>query len=44
MSCKADRIICSPLTITGSIGVIMGHFNFREMWSKVGVTFDETRT
>lgn len=32
ISCKADRIVCTPLTITGSIGVLFGHFNFRDMF------------
>lgn len=44
MSVNADKILCTPLTITGSIGVIWGHFNFRKMWEKIGVTFDSLRT
>lgn len=41
ISTVADKVICSPLTITGSIGIISGHFNFREMFGKIGVRFDK---
>lgn len=44
MSVPADKILCTPLTITGSIGVIMPHINFEKMWEKVGITFDSLRT
>lgn len=44
ISCGADKIVCTPLTVTGSIGVIFGHFNFRAMWKKLGITFDGTKT
>lgn len=40
ISTKADRIVSSPLTITGSIGVIMGKFNIREFFGKLGLTVD----
>jgi protease-4 len=33
-----------PGTITGSIGVFAGKFVTREMWGKIGVTFDELAT
>lgn len=45
ISAKADRIVCNPLAITGSIGVLMGKFNTRQFWGdKLGVTFDSTQT
>lgn len=40
----ADRIVAQPGTITGSIGVFGGKFVTREMWGKLGVTFDEIHT
>jgi len=45
ISCMADKIIASPTTITGSIGVfglipnMKGFFN-----SKIGITFDNVKT
>lgn len=32
ISAKADKIVASPLSITGSIGVIMGKFNIRDFF------------
>jgi protease-4 len=40
----ADRIIAQPGTITGSIGVFGGKMVTRDMWAKIGVTFDEIHT
>ncbi|RLB97998.1 MAG: signal peptide peptidase SppA [Deltaproteobacteria bacterium] len=34
----SDGIVASPGTITGSIGVIMGFTNFRELLEKIGLT------
>jgi len=36
----ASRILASPSTLTGSIGVIGGKFNIRELLSKIGITTD----
>jgi len=35
-----DRVFAQPGTITGSIGVYGGKFLTREMWAKLGVTWD----
>lgn len=32
----ARKIVCEPLTITGSIGVITGKFNLAELYKRVG--------
>jgi protease IV len=40
VSMGADRIVAHPSTITGSIGVLAGKFDSREMWNKVGITWD----
>jgi protease-4 len=40
----ANKIVAEPGTITGSIGVFAGKFVTREMWGKIGVTFDELAT
>ena len=40
MACHADKIICSPLTITGSIGVLFALFNLRDFWKKFGISYD----
>jgi protease-4 len=40
VACGADRIVASPATLTGSIGVVWGKFVTREAWRKVGVTWD----
>ncbi|MCB1057226.1 MAG: signal peptide peptidase SppA [Acidobacteria bacterium] len=37
---NADKIVAQPGTITGSIGVLGGKLVTREMWKKVGITFD----
>ena len=36
VSCAATRIIASPATITGSIGVFNLHFNSAGLWEKLG--------
>jgi protease-4 len=38
MSMACDTIVASPLTLTGSIGVITGKFNLAELYKKVGYT------
>lgn len=44
IAAKADKIVCNPLALTGSIGVLFGKFNTRQFWSeKLGVTFDGTQ-
>lgn len=40
ISLPADAVVSTPLTVTGSIGVIFGKLNLRGMWKKIGVTFD----
>jgi protease-4 len=40
IACLADTIIASPGTITGSIGVISGKFNFSGLYQKLGVNFE----
>lgn len=40
ISTHADHVIAQPGTITGSIGVWGGKFVMRDMWRKIGVTFD----
>lgn len=37
----ADRIVANPGTITGSIGVIMGKFNFKDFLKEFGVNMSE---
>ena len=38
IAAAADKILANPGTITGSIGVILGYTNFRELLSKIGLT------
>lgn len=38
VACAADGVMSNPGTITGSIGVIMGYTNFRELLEKIGMT------
>jgi protease-4 len=40
----ADQIVAQPGTLTGSIGVLGGKMVNREMWKKIGMTFDEVHT
>ena len=40
VSYRATRIIADSLTITGSIGSILGKVNMAGLWNKAGVTFD----
>jgi protease-4 len=37
VACASDGIVANPGTITGSIGVIMGYTNFRELLDKIGM-------
>jgi len=41
ISLDADKIVALPATLTGSIGVIAGKFNFKPLMTKIGVTYDE---
>ncbi len=38
IAAAADRIVANPGTITGSIGVIMGFTNFRQLMEKIGLS------
>lgn len=40
----ADKIVAEPGTITGSIGVLGGKLLTRELWNKLGITFDTLQT
>ena len=40
----ADRIVAQPGTLTASIGVLAGKMLTREMWGKIGITWDGVRT
>ncbi|HEX2254424.1 MAG TPA: signal peptide peptidase SppA [Thermoanaerobaculia bacterium] len=40
VSIPADKIVAHPSTITGSIGVLGGKMVTREMWNKLGVSWD----
>jgi len=40
VSMDCDRIVASPGTITGSIGVLSGKMITKGLWDKLGVTFD----
>ncbi|PID39656.1 MAG: signal peptide peptidase SppA [Proteobacteria bacterium] len=37
VACAANGIVANPGTITGSIGVIMGYTNFRQLLDKIGL-------
>lgn len=38
IAAAADGIVANPGTVTGSIGVIMGYTNFRELIDRIGLT------
>jgi protease-4 len=38
IAAAADGIVANPGTVTGSIGVIMGYTNFRELIERIGLT------
>lgn len=38
MAMAADVIVAQSLTITGSIGVVLGKFNLQELYRRVGYT------
>jgi len=42
VSMDADRIVAQPGTITASIGVLGGKLVTRDLWGKLGISFDET--
>ncbi len=37
IACASDKIVARPGTLTGSIGVIMGGFTFKELFKKIGI-------
>jgi protease-4 len=37
VACGATAIVCSPTTLTGSIGVIMEHFSYHGLFEKIGL-------
>ncbi len=39
IAAAADHIVANPLTITGSVGVIIPHFEYSELLDKVGVAY-----
>ncbi len=41
VSLDADRIVARPGTLTGSIGVYSGKVATRELWARLGVSWDE---
>ena len=43
IACEADEIIASPMTITGSIGVIWARLNFIKLLNKLGITYDSIK-
>ncbi|TET24725.1 MAG: signal peptide peptidase SppA, partial [Candidatus Cloacimonadota bacterium] len=40
IACAADVILADEATITGSIGVIGGKFNFKALYEKIGLKFE----
>jgi protease-4 len=44
VSLAADKIVAQPGTLTASIGVFGGKMLNRDMWKKIGMTFDEVHT
>ena len=44
IAAPADKIVALPATVTGSIGVIGGKFVAADLWSKLGVTWEEVST
>lgn len=44
VAAAGDRIVASPSTITGSIGVFGVLFNAEETWSKLGVSWETVKT
>lgn len=44
ISCNANKIIASPNTLTGSIGVFGIFFNIDELTKKIGLNFDVVKT
>ena len=43
ISASADEIWAHPATITGSIGVYGGKMVTRDLWAKLGITFDSVQ-
>lgn len=40
ISCIADTIVADPSTITGSIGVVSGKFDFSGLYEKIGLNYE----
>jgi protease-4 len=38
MAMACSRVVAEPLTLTGSIGVVTGKFNLKELYAKLGYT------
>ena len=43
ISMAAKHIVSQPSTITGSIGVIFGTFNIKELYQQLGITVDQIK-
>lgn len=43
VSAYADRIFVSPMTITGSIGVVGGKFAAPDLWDKIGTNWESVK-
>ena len=41
---SADKIVAQPGTVTGSIGVVTGKLVTRQLWEKLGITYDGVQT
>lgn len=44
VACAADRIVANPGTITGSIGVIMQFYTYKDLLGKVGVQIETVKS
>lgn len=44
MAAKGDYIYANPSTLTGSIGVIIGYTNYRELLAKLGITSEPIKS
>lgn len=43
ISMSAHKIVAQPQTLTGSIGVLSGKFNFAKLYEKLGITSEELK-
>lgn len=44
VGCAADKIVSNPGTITGSIGVIVGSSNFKQLYEKIGIASEVVKS